>query len=69
MYSWNIPRKHNITLDTTGRQRMLPRENLVETAFSEKVADNEFEGEKKERRGRKSGIQTFRLGPIPLSFP
>lgn len=46
MYSCNIPRKHNITLDTTGRQRMLPRENLVETEFSEKVADSEFEGEK-----------------------
>ena len=45
MYSWNIPRKHNITLDTTGRQRMLPREKLVETEFSEKVADSEFEGE------------------------
>lgn len=41
----------------------------METAFSEKVADNEFEGEKKERGGRKSGIQKFRLGPIPLSFP
>lgn len=42
MYSWNIPRKHNIALDTTGRQRMLPRENLVETEFSEKVADGGF---------------------------
>lgn len=35
---------------------MLPRENLMETEFSGKVADSEFEGEKKERRGR-GGIQ------------
>lgn len=69
MYSCNIPRKHNITLDTTGRQRMLPRENLVETEFSEKVADNEFEGEKKGSGGEgESGIQMFWLSPIPLSF-
>lgn len=63
MYSWNIPRKHNITLDTTGRQRMLPRENPEETEFSAKVADREFEegGE----RVKKWDTNV----PVPLSFP
>lgn len=63
MYSWNIPRKHNITLDTTGRQRMLPRENPEETEFSAKVADREFE------EGGK-GVKKWDTNvPIPLSFP
>lgn len=43
MYSRNIPRKHNMTWDTTARQRMLPGENPEETEFRAKVADRELE--------------------------
>lgn len=39
----NIPRKQNMTRDTRGGQRMLPREQPEETEFRAKVADREFE--------------------------
>lgn len=69
MYSWNIPRKHNITLDTTGRQRMLPGERLVEPELREKVAAGEREGERKERGGQRVGHNRASSVPFPRPFP
>lgn len=48
---------------------MLPGENLVETEFGEKVADSEFESEKKEKGGKRVGYTCSGLVLFPCPFP
>lgn len=59
----NIPRKQNMTRDTRGGQRMLPRDQPEETEFRAKVADREFE------KGGKRVKKWDTNVPAPLALP